>query len=100
MLRRLVLEEIAESAKSQHDESLWMLSITDEPQHGLNICRTCIASSIGLVRRRVKQIDPIEIHAGERLIDGEVEQLVDYFELLWADFCAMVVLSGGEYLTQ
>ena len=45
----------------------------------------------------MKQIDPIEIHARESLVDGEVEQLVDDFELLRADFCAMVVLGGGEH---
>lgn len=98
VLRRLVLEEVVETAESQHDKRLRVLCITYEPQHGLNVDRTCITCGECFVGRRMQQVDSVEVHAGEGLFDGVIEQLVNDFNLLRRHFRAMVVLSCGKNL--
>ena len=76
-----------------------MLCLTYEPQHGLDVLGTCVTGGVSLVRCRMCQVDPVQIHTWERLVNRKGEQLVNHLDLLRADLRAMVVLGGRKDLT-
>ena len=49
ILGRLILKQIVESAESQHDKSLWISSIGEESEHGLDVGSAGIACGVRFI---------------------------------------------------
>ena len=76
ILGRLVLEQVVESAESQHDESLWISCIREESKHGLDVLSAGIARGVSFIGGRVQEVNTVKVHAWESFLNRESEAFI------------------------
>lgn len=97
MLRRLILEQIAEAAEAEQNDWLRIFAL-HIPQQLVDEKGSCIGSRVRLITIRMAKVDSVEVNSGENLFNGPLHEFAQTFELLRRNFARVESFRGSKHL--